>query len=89
MSPELGKRIIKIIICSLIMGVVLWGENKGLNLCFGNWLDFSVLIKLFILMMICGLAGAVFVVMLKIFGVVDIFGFVVKFVQKKRSYGKS
>ena len=89
MSPELGKRITKIIICSLVMGVVLWGENKGLNLCFGNWLDFSVLVKLSILMTICGLAGAVFVAMLKIFGVADIFGFVVKFVQKKRSYSKS
>ncbi len=82
-SPELVRRIAKIVACSLLTGLFLFAETKGLNLLSGNWLELSTAVKLLLLAVICSAAGMLFLVLVKLCGIADVFA-VAKAVLKRR-----
>lgn len=74
-SPELVRRVAKIAGCSLLMGVFLYAEATGLELLLGDWLALPMAIKLLLLAGICVAAGILFLALVKICGVIDVFAF--------------
>lgn len=82
-SPELVRRIAKIVVCSLVTGLFLFAETKGLDLLLENWLELSTAVKLLLLAVICSAAGILFLVLVKLCGIADVFA-VAKTVLKRR-----
>lgn len=66
------RQIVKIIICSVIMGLVIDGGELLLNLHYGNWLHLAVWPKLILFSLLCILGVATFAITAKLSGVVDI-----------------
>jgi putative peptidoglycan lipid II flippase len=83
-SNELKKRIAKIFLCSLIMGAFLYIETCGLSLFMGEWLEFSLIVKFILLAIIGMLALLLFLIMIKITGVMDAFVWLKSFLNKRR-----
>ena len=69
-TPLLIKKMLKIALASITMGVVVWGANKALCLCFPQYMQSS-------LYLFCGLAFlgiialAIFLLMAKILNIID------------------
>lgn len=82
-SSELVIQIIKIMLCSVIMGAVVYGAQYALDEVFGNWLMLNVIIKLIILGFLGIFGLATFLILAKITGALDI-SEVLKLMYKKR-----
>ena len=83
-SKELKKRIAKICLSSLIMGIFLYIEKYCLTLFFGDWLGFSLIVKFILLAIIGTLALLLFLIMIKISGVMDAFMWLKSIYCKRR-----
>lgn len=84
-SPELVLRIAKICGCSLLTGVFLSAENKGLSLLFENWLTLPMPTKLLLMTAICSAAGLLFFVLVKLCGVMDVFTFAKTALKRRKA----
>lgn len=84
-SADLCSRIAKIIGCSFIMGVFLYIEKEGIEFLFEDWLSFSTIAKLLLLGVICSLGGILFLFLIKLCGVTDVFAFIKRALRKRRS----
>lgn len=82
-SPALATAIVKIMLCSLLMGAMVYALQYGLNICLGNWLNLTIVIKLLLLGAIGIFGLATFLILAKITGVLDIME-ILKLLQKKR-----
>ncbi len=82
-SKELKIRLAKIFACAILMGVVLFVENWLLNHCFGNWLDWAMIFKLFTLMVMGMISGIVFFLAIDFAGIINVLAFVKRFCRKK------
>ena len=82
-SSELVRQIIKIMLCSVIMGAAVYGAQYALDEVFGNWLMLNVIIKLIILGFLGIFGLATFLILAKITGALDI-SEVLKLMYKKR-----
>ncbi len=71
-SRQLSIKILKIIISSLVMGIMLVLSQYVANACLGNWLDMPYLIKIPVFAILCFISLISFVIMAKLTGVLDI-----------------
>ncbi|MBQ1612990.1 MAG: murein biosynthesis integral membrane protein MurJ [Alphaproteobacteria bacterium] len=83
-SAELKIRMVKIAFCSLLMGGVLHTERVFLSYCIPDWLGLSVFIKLFLLGVIGAIAVLVFLIAIKLCGIVDVFTFAKNMIKRRR-----
>lgn len=74
-SNELKLRLAKIFGCAILMGATLYAENMLLCALFGNWLDWSFVLKLLTLMIMGMVAGAVFLAAINFAGIIDVLTF--------------
>lgn len=81
-SPELIRQIGKIFLCSLVMGVVLYGGEKLLDAAFGSWLELRTIIKVLLFGVLCFFGVVTFLIMAKISGVLDILSLIKTFLKK-------
>ncbi|MBR1648671.1 MAG: polysaccharide biosynthesis C-terminal domain-containing protein [Alphaproteobacteria bacterium] len=83
-SSVLKIRILKIFLCSIVMGFFLQAQLWGLSLIFGDWLKFSFVVKAGILGVISAAALAVLTIMFKITGIIDVFSYLKNFYYQRR-----
>ncbi len=81
-SKELSVKTVKIIVCSLIMGLVLEAINYGLNLQYTNWLHLNFWPKLILFALICFLGFITFILCAKLCHLMD-FWAIIKGLSKK------
>ena len=83
MSGALGYKIVKIMLCSLLMGVAVYGAEFLLNDLLNGWLQRGIILKLSILGGLGIFGLATFLILAKITNVLDI-SEVYKLIKKKR-----
>ena len=83
-SRELKLRIAKIGVCSGLMGVALYAERCLLEIWNPKWLGLPVIIKLLLLAAIGGIAILLFLIMIKMFKIVDVFTFAKNIMNRRR-----
>lgn len=71
-SGALIRKLLKIALASILMGLTLWLAQYLLDLYFKNWLGLSFGIKIPILGVLCGFGVASFCILAKITGAMDI-----------------
>ena len=71
-GPELVKKIVKITVSSLIMGIVLIGGEFALNRLYGNWLALGYALKIPFFVGLCVLGVATFGIAAKLTGALNI-----------------
>ena len=69
---DLAVKIVKIVICSAIMGGVLILADEGLNKCLGNWLHLSLVLKTMVFGGVCAVGLIVFVISAKAANLLDL-----------------
>ena len=69
---DLAVKIVKIVICSAIMGGVLILADEGLNKCLGNWLHLSLVLKTMVFGGVCAVGLIVFVISAKAANLLDV-----------------
>ena len=80
MSATLKRKLFKIGLCSLLMGLSVW----ILSFLLGNWLELNVLFKLIVLGGISVFGLAVFLVCAKLLGVLDVTEILATFLKRKK-----
>lgn len=83
-SRELIIKIVKITISSIFMGFIMYILEQAINFRFGNWLDFSIQIKVIILGLMSVLGVASFCFIAKITGVMCITDVIKMLMQKRK-----
>lgn len=82
-SPQLLKQTGKIILISFIMGASLWLAKLQLALCLPDWLNSSKLLLFFCLGALSILALAIFLILAKLFKVIDFYE-ILKLIRRKQ-----
>lgn len=71
-SPALVRIILKVVLCSAVMGMVLWGGSAALDYIFGGWLRLVLWLKLLLFGILCIFGVVTFCIMTKIMKVMDV-----------------
>ncbi len=82
-SPILMKKLYKITLSSVIMGLAMYGTELAINYHVGNWLDLTLGIRFAIFTFLGILGVATFLVMIKLTGVLNIAD-VLRLLSRKR-----
>lgn len=83
-TPELIRKIIKITLSSLIMGLIIFGGKMFLNFHYSNWLDSSYAVKIPIFVGLCFLGVATFAIAAKLTGAIDIADIICMMLKKSK-----
>lgn len=71
-SPALVRIILKVVLCSAVMGMVLWGGSAALDYIFGGWLRLVLWLKLLLFGILCIFGVVTFCIMTKMMKVMDV-----------------